>query len=108
MEWVVQVCAVPCFSANNVFLVTGLKQVTRTVVFLGQAIKLNQKQNWLPPKPWPTMIAQTLTPLYGGTSRREKDVVTPHSISIILFIEKYARLRPKYWDPRPQGKLMLY
>ncbi|XP_050699496.1 anaphase-promoting complex subunit 5-like [Eriocheir sinensis] len=47
------------------------------------------------------MIAQSITPLYGGSARREKDVVTPHSISIILFIEKYARLRPKYWDPRP-------
>ncbi|KAK8401822.1 hypothetical protein O3P69_001135 [Scylla paramamosain] len=47
------------------------------------------------------MIGQTISPLYGGSSRREKDVVTPHSISIILFIEKYAKLRLKYWDPRP-------
>ncbi|MPC29191.1 hypothetical protein E2C01_022412 [Portunus trituberculatus] len=47
------------------------------------------------------MIGQTTSPLYGGSSRREKDVVTPHSISIILFIEKYAKLRLKYWDPRP-------
>ncbi|KAG0722014.1 Anaphase-promoting complex subunit 5 [Chionoecetes opilio] len=47
------------------------------------------------------MIGQAIAPLYGGSSRKEKDVITPHSISIILFIEKYARLRPKYWDPRP-------
>ncbi|XP_071514298.1 anaphase-promoting complex subunit 5 [Panulirus ornatus] len=47
------------------------------------------------------MIAQTVTSLHGSSNRRERDVVTPHSISILLFIEKYARLRPKYWDTRP-------
>ena len=57
---------------------------------------------WADPE-WPAMIGQTISPLYGGSSRREKDVVTPHSIAIILFIEKYAKLRLKYWDPRPSG-----
>lgn len=39
--------------------------------------------------------------MYGGSNRRERDVVTPHSISILLFIEKYTRMRPKYWEHRP-------
>lgn len=47
------------------------------------------------------MIGQTVPPVPEGSNRRERDVVTPHNISILLFIEKYARLRPKYWDPRP-------
>ncbi|XP_045623657.1 anaphase-promoting complex subunit 5 isoform X2 [Procambarus clarkii] len=47
------------------------------------------------------MIGQSISSLYGGSNRRERDVVTPHSISILLFIEKYTRLRPKYWDNRP-------
>ncbi|XP_042236488.1 anaphase-promoting complex subunit 5-like [Homarus americanus] len=47
------------------------------------------------------MIGQSVAPLYGGSNRRERDVVTPHNISILLFIEKYARLRPKYWEHRP-------
>ncbi|XP_066952222.1 anaphase-promoting complex subunit 5 isoform X1 [Macrobrachium rosenbergii] len=47
------------------------------------------------------MIGGMSGPLSGSGSRKEKDVVTPHSISILLFIERYARLRPKYWDCRP-------
>lgn len=47
------------------------------------------------------MIGQRVSFLYGGSNRRERDVVTPHSISILLFIEKYTRMRPKYWEHRP-------
>lgn len=53
------------------------------------------------------MIGQTVPPVPEGSNRRERDVVTPHNISILMFIEKYARLRPKYWDPRPTGKHLI-
>lgn len=74
------------------------------VLFLEWVFWTRERSPALPyPHDWSAMIGQTISPLYGGSSKREKDVVTPHSISIILFIEKYARLRPKYWDPRPSG-----
>jgi len=40
-------------------------------------------------------------PSQGGGVRRNHTTVTPHKISVILFIEKYAKLKPKYWESQP-------
>lgn len=40
-------------------------------------------------------------PNQGGGVRRNHTTVTPHKISVILFIEKYAKLKPKYWESQP-------
>ncbi|KAK7077016.1 hypothetical protein SK128_015544 [Halocaridina rubra] len=47
------------------------------------------------------MIGFSGSNISGCWNKRERYVVTPHSISIVLFIEKYAQLRPKYWDGSP-------
>ena len=36
---------------------------------------------------------------------KEKDLITPHKIAVILLIEKFGRLRPKYWENRQHGKV---
>ncbi|CAL4060929.1 unnamed protein product, partial [Meganyctiphanes norvegica] len=40
-------------------------------------------------------------PTQGSGVRRNHTSVTPHKISVILFIEKYAKLKPKYWESQP-------
>ncbi|KAK3875237.1 hypothetical protein Pcinc_019879 [Petrolisthes cinctipes] len=49
------------------------------------------------------MLGQGVWTMYGSSAgRRDRDVVTPHNVSILLFIQKYALFRPnKYWDHRP-------
>ncbi|XP_076057138.1 anaphase promoting complex subunit 5 ida isoform X2 [Oratosquilla oratoria] len=49
---------------------------------------------------WVAMSSRDIFNL-PGSGGRERDTVTPHKIAVILYIEKYARLRPKYWEPRP-------